>query len=88
MRLVNVMETLVTGIIDEMVREGKMCACARCRIDVAAIALNNLPPLYVATLEGETIKSSMTEYREYAMRIVPRAIEVVKKKPHHRHIGE
>jgi len=84
MRLVNVMEALVTDIIDDMVRDGKMCACSRCRLDVAAIALNNLPPSYVVTVEGESIKSNINQYRVDALRIIPRAIEVVGKMPHHR----
>ncbi len=84
MRLVNVMEELVNDIIDNMVREGKMCTCSRCILDVAAITLNNLPPSYVVTVEGENIKSNMAQYRVDVMRIIPRAIEIVSKKPHHR----
>ena len=84
MRLVNVMEELVTDIVADMAREGKMCACTRCRLDVSAIALNNLPPSYVVTAEGESIKSNMTQYRVDALRMVTRAIEVVRKMPHHR----
>jgi len=84
MHLVNVIEELVNNIVVDMVREGKMCACTRCRLDVAAIALNNLPPTYVVTTEGECIKSNMTQYQVDALRMVTRAIEVVRKMPHHR----
>jgi len=78
------MEELVTDIVADMVREDKICACTRCRLDVSAIALNNLPPSYVVTAEGESIKSNMTQYRVDALRMVTRAIEVVRKMPHHR----
>jgi len=83
-RLVNVMEELVIDIVADMAQAGKMCACTRCRLDVSAIALNNLPPSYVVTAEGESIKSNMTQYRVDALRMVTRAIEVVRKMPHHR----
>lgn len=83
MQLVNVMETLVKELVREMAANGKMCTCTRCRLDVSAIALNNLPPVYVVTTEGESTKSSMAQYRVDALRMVTRAIEVVRKLPHH-----
>ncbi|MCG8400391.1 MAG: late competence development ComFB family protein [Firmicutes bacterium] len=83
MHLVNVMEQLIINIVEDMIAEGKMCTCARCKLDVAAIALNNLPPVYVVTTEGESIKSNMSQYRVDALRMVSRAMEVVRKLPHH-----
>lgn len=83
MQLVNVMEILVNDIVEDMAGQGKMCACRRCRLDISAIALNNLPPAYVVTVEGESVKSGMAQYRVDALRMVSRAIEIVTKFPHH-----
>jgi len=83
MHLFNVMETLVMDVIDEMVKQKKLCDCPRCRLDTAAIALNNLPPVYVVTAEGQSIKSNFSQYRIDAMRMVAKAVEVVKHQPHH-----
>lgn len=83
MKLLNVMEILVKEIIDEMIQQNKMCRCDRCQLDVAAIALNNLPPAYVVSVEGESIKSSLSQYRIDAMQMVVKAINQVAKQPHH-----
>lgn len=83
MRLVNVMELLVFDIIDEIIEQNNVCNCARCRLDIAAIALNNLPPTYVVTAEGESVKSSMAQHRIDALQMVNRAVKIVQKRPHH-----
>ncbi len=46
---VNVMETLVLRQLDAVIRKFNVCGCDRCRCDIAAIALNLLPPRYVVT---------------------------------------
>ncbi len=83
MRIVNVMEILVSDIINELMIQEKICDCPRCKLDIAAIALNNLQPNYIVTLEGEIYKSNLTQYRIDAMQMVLKAIKIVEKQPHH-----
>ncbi len=46
---INVMENLVLNHIDAALRRFNACTCDRCRSDVAAHALNNLPPQYIVS---------------------------------------
>lgn len=48
----NVMETLVEAKVDRLWKNHTGCTCDQCRDDVIALALNNLPPQYVATHAG------------------------------------
>ncbi len=43
----NVMESLVLKHIDDIVKRFNCCSCDRCKCDVAAYALNNLPAKYI-----------------------------------------
>lgn len=44
----NYMEELVICVLDEILARQEIgCKCQRCRLDIAALALNNLPPKYV-----------------------------------------
>ena len=51
---INVMETLVLQQLDEAIRKFNVCSCDRCRADVAACALNLLPPKYIVTRPDRT----------------------------------
>lgn len=45
---INIMENLIPKYIDQAIRRFNACSCDRCRCEVAAQALNNIPPKYVA----------------------------------------
>lgn len=54
MAIYNVVERVVWSHLDKvMEQKGNICCCILCRDDVAACALNKLPPRYVATALGE-----------------------------------
>lgn len=86
-QLINVMEVLVDETIDEILRANKdICGCARCRLDLAAVALNKLPANYVVTTEGEVLKrtnSLKQQFKVDIIRCLTEALEVVSKNPHH-----
>ncbi len=44
---INIMEDLVLRHLDEVIEKFNCCRCDRCRRDIAAYALNRLPPKYV-----------------------------------------
>lgn len=52
MELHNTMEDLVEEHIDAVMAAMECCGCAKCRLDVMALALNSLPCKYVATEKG------------------------------------
>ncbi|MDE6615341.1 MAG: late competence development ComFB family protein [Lachnospiraceae bacterium] len=53
--LTNMMEETVLTKIDQLWQTTDFCKCSQCRIDIAAFALNRLPPRYVHSLAGELI---------------------------------
>ncbi len=44
---VSVMEVLVKERVEEFMAKLSVCTCLRCKVDVMALALTNLPPKYV-----------------------------------------
>lgn len=62
------------------------CACDRCRIDMKAFALNNLPPRYVVDEPGaihsylETLMAPLKADVRYTVRA---AIQMVSARPRH-----
>jgi len=87
LRLVNVMEVLVRETIEDILRSYQgICKCERCKLDMAAIALNKLSPSYVVTAEGEVllrVGSLKQQNKVDIIRVVIEAIGIVGKKPHH-----
>lgn len=53
----NYMEEIVFNSIDEVLKDINMCKCETCISDIAAKALNDLPPQYVATKKGGLFKN-------------------------------
>jgi competence protein ComFB len=53
--LKNYMEILVFQVINEVLgnSDQEICKCEDCRLDIAAMALNNLSPRYFASEKGE-----------------------------------
>jgi len=87
--LKNEAETLVIREIEKQLGTGfykDMCQCNECIVDIAAIALNSVKPLYRFSLLGTLYASqAMTEqsYAESVQVSVQQAIKKVKKNPSH-----
>jgi competence protein ComFB len=87
MELHNNMEDLVLRYAEtSMNRMGSICKCEKCRKDVAAIALNNLPAKYIVTEKGDMytrLKEMEMQYIADVVREVTKAIDIVAKNPMH-----
>lgn len=87
MELKNLMEDEVMYIVNQLLSERKdMCTCNKCKLDIAAIALNVLPPRYVVTEIGKLY--GKVDNMSYQLDVdiiteVTKAIEIVKNSPHH-----
>jgi len=86
--LKNEAENLVIREIElQLKNESKnMCRCNECIVDIAAIALNTVKPLYRFSLLGTLYASqAMTEkaYADSVKHAVAQAIKKVKKNPAH-----
>ena len=58
----NYTETAVLYLLDDIIKEYKktkpdLCDCERCRQDIMALALNNLPPHYIVSSFSESSKA-------------------------------
>ncbi len=83
MRLVNAAEIAVFEQINRILHQRDICKCERCRLDVAAIVLNNLPPNYVVSTEGEVIRAVNPQLKIDVQQELEKAIARVSARPHH-----
>lgn len=87
MKVVNVMETLVDSQLDSVLNNiDGFCSCDKCKRDVKAMALNNLPPRYVNTHKGDVYtRLSALDPAELARVIleITKAAHVVMANPQH-----
>jgi competence protein ComFB len=86
--LVNEAERLVQEELGRQLEsaQGEICLCNDCVVDMAAMALNSVKPLYRYSLLGTLWVSSAMEDEAYASSIkeaVSRAIEKVAANPSH-----
>jgi len=86
--LKNEAEVLVIREIEEQLEKGheEMCRCNECIVDIAAISLNTVKPLYRFSILGTLYASQAMSEQAYADSIrqaVAQAIEKVKKNPAH-----
>ena len=80
------MEDLVDIKLNELMRSAGMCCCERCRADVKALALNNLPPRYVVSICGDVYSHFDAMNVQTQVNItaaVASAIRIVRNSPHH-----
>ncbi|HOQ37703.1 MAG TPA: late competence development ComFB family protein [Acetivibrio sp.] len=82
----NYMEEVVYSILKEIINDIDVCDCEKCMMDVAAIALNNLPPKYIVTEKGELYSKVNALRQQFEVDVISsltKAAEVVKKNPRH-----
>ena len=86
--LKNEAENLVINELERQLEAYKdsICQCSDCVLDMAALALNTVRPLYGVSLLGSLYTASAMDGKEYASSIreaVFKAIEKVHKNPSH-----
>lgn len=81
------MEELVWEQLDKVLTGYQpACKCEKCRYDIAALALNFLPPRYFVTEKGETytkVKLLEQQFRIDIITAITNAILIVNAAPHH-----
>ncbi|QQO08080.1 late competence development ComFB family protein [Breznakiella homolactica] len=86
--LVNEAEKLVLTELGKQLEnyDKEICRCGDCVLDMAAMALNSVKPLYRVSLLGTLYASHAMDEEDYAKSIreaVSAAIEKVRKNPSH-----
>lgn len=82
----NYMEEIVFGQMKEVLADINVCTCEKCLLDIAAIALNDLPPKYVVTEKGELYSKINTLRQQFEVDVVSaitKAAVLVKRRTRH-----
>lgn len=84
--LKNYMEEIVFSVIDDVLKDIDVCKCERCKMNIIAISLNNLPSKYVVTEKGELyskVNMFKMQVEVDVMTEIIKAAMIVKKNPQH-----
>ncbi len=85
-RLKNYMEELVMKKTDELLKLMNICSCEKCRLDIVAIALNELPTKYVVSETGELYTKLNELEQQFEIDVetaIVKAAVLVSKNPKH-----
>lgn len=87
MHIRNFMEDAVAHQLDSVLAKyPDICHCEQCKSDIAALALNQLPPKYVSTERGEIfsrVNEMETQNAVEILQAILQAIAVVRAHPRH-----
>lgn len=87
MKLHNLTEDeVLNALIKVLVGIDNICECEICKMDIAAISLNNLKPNYVVTDQGYVYAKANNLNQQFNTDIiaaVTKAIDIVKNNPRH-----
>jgi competence protein ComFB len=87
LELRNYSEKVVRDVLEELLsKRNDICKCEKCRLDMMAIALNNLPPQYYLSNKGEVFSKLASSYSEMRIKVlteVTKALMQVQKLPSH-----
>ncbi|HWR30222.1 MAG TPA: late competence development ComFB family protein [Negativicutes bacterium] len=87
MELQNYMEILMWQRLDDVLDSHPgICRCEKCRYDIAALAMNFLPPRYVVTDRGQIytkIKALEQQFTIDIVSAITHAIKIVNSTPRH-----
>ena len=80
---INVMESLVLKNVDAVIRRFNVCSCDRCRCDICAYALNNLPPRYAVVQLAKIEKVEAEIPKKVVMDALIKAAILIRSNPRH-----
>lgn len=85
-KLRNRMEEFVFNKTDEILKLMNICKCEKCRLDIVALTLNELPSKYVVTEQGELYARARELERQFDVDVetaIIKAAVFVGKNPRH-----
>ncbi len=87
MKVKNYMEDVIDQFLPKVLKGyPSLCQCSLCSSDIKALALNYLPPRYVATDLGEIYTKAnglSSQFEADALKSIVQAIQVVSQQPRH-----
>lgn len=85
-RIKNCMEDFVLQMVEGVTANMKVCRCEKCKLDIVALALNDLPARYIVSEKGEIYTKLEMLRQQFEVDIVSaitRAAEIVAAHPRH-----
>ena len=86
MNIKNYMEEVVNMLLDDILKDLNVCKCNKCKMDIAAMALNDLPAKYIVTEKGELyskINALRQQFEVDVISAIAKAAVLVKRSPRH-----
>ncbi len=83
-RYINIQEKLVQEKLDTAMSKFSCCDCERCRKEIMALALNELPPRYMVLEKGDTIPQISKQEHGAISAAIIKAVVTIKANPKHR----
>ena len=80
---INIMETLVLRNVDAVIKRFNTCHCDRCRCDMVALALNNLPAKYIVDTPQKINEFENEISASVVNEALIKAVIQVRSKPRH-----
>lgn len=83
----NYMEEVVMNLMDGVLDDINMCKCEQCVMDIAALALNDLPPKYIVTEKGALYSKANNLINQFEVDVIAaitKAAVLVKRSPRHK----
>lgn len=81
----NMMENVVLSLIPNVLaKQEGICKCEICQMDIAAAALNKLPPMYAVTDKGATfskVNSLLFQFQTDVISAITQATILVSARP-------
>jgi competence protein ComFB len=85
--LVNAIEVVVQDLFKEFEKDYALkCDCEKCKLDILAITLNNIPPRYVASDAGPIYVKSLYFTKQLQLDVyseLTKATLIVEQSPRH-----
>jgi len=85
-KIKNYMEEVVFSMVNDVLKDIKMCQCEKCILDVSALALDDLPSKYIVTEKGNLytkVNSLKQQFEVDVISAIAKAAMKVKKFPRH-----
>ena len=80
---INIMENLVLRNVDTVIQRFNVCGFDRCRRDICACALNQLPPRYIVAKKDKIAKAESEIQQKTVMDALIKAVIQVRSHPRH-----
>lgn len=85
--LKNYMEDAISHLLPSVLEDyTDICKCEKCLLDIKAITLNSLKPMYSATTDGSVylkLNEMNNQFRIDIINSIMKAVEIVSRNPRH-----